>query len=119
MIRVGTLIVKIDGVQYSIAGDFNIMPRDEGREPVVGMDGSIGMKVERLAPMIEGQIRDTDGLDIKALTRMKGVTITAEKENGKAWVLRDAFFSGEATENVAEGTIASRWHGASIEELTA
>lgn len=117
-IKVGTLVFMIDGVQHAIAGDFTINPRTEAREPVTGMDGSIGMKVERTAPMISGQIRDRAGLDVKAITQMKGVTITAEQENGKAWVLRDAFFSGEGDLDVGEGTIAARWHGASIEEVS-
>jgi hypothetical protein len=116
-IRVGTLRLLIDGVQYAIAGDFNIDPLSEKREPVVGWDGSGGMKVERKLPMIEGQIRDTDGLDVQALVSQRDVTITAEMENGKAWVLRNAFFSGDGTVDPGEGTIAARWHGESIDEV--
>lgn len=117
-IRCGTLVLKIDGVQYAIAGDFTIKTLDEKREPVVGMDGSGGPKVERMLPSIEGQIRDRAGLDVKAITRMMGVTITAEQENGKAWVLRDAFFSGEGDLDPSESTLSASWHGQSIEEVS-
>lgn len=116
-IRVGTLRFMIDGVQYALAGDFEVMGLRNKREPVVGPDGSVGMKVTPVAPMIKGPIRDREGLDVAAIFEMTDITITGEMENGKAWVLRNAFYSGEGTIGVAEGEIDGQWTGESIEEV--
>lgn len=113
----GILSFNVGGTRYNVGGDYTVMPLGEKREPLEGMDGSVGMKVERKAPMIEGQIYDRSDLDVLTFLTAKGVNVTLELENGKAWVLRNAFYSGEGNINPGEATIDVRFHGESIEEV--
>lgn len=118
MIRVGTLVFKIDGTQYSIAGDFTLNPGVARKEEVIGPDGSIAFKITYQAATIEGEVRDRGDLDVKELLGLEDVTITAELGNGKAWVLANATQTAEGNLNIAEGSVQVRFAAERAEELS-
>ena len=106
-IRVGTIVLLIDGVQYSLAGDFTLNPGVDKKDEVIGPDGSVGEKVTPQAAVLEGMVRDTDGLDVKALLGLRNVSVTAQLANGKGWVLPNAFNSSDGNMNIAEGFVSA------------
>ncbi len=117
MINTGTLVMKIDGTQYALAGDFNLNPGTPNREAVVGPDGTVASKVTPQAAQVTGSLRDRDGLDVKKLLNLQDVTVTLELENGKAWVLTNATFSIDGDISIAEGEIPVRIFAESAEEV--
>ena len=117
-IRVGTITLLIDGVQYALAGDFTLNPGVDKKEEIVGPDGTVGIKVTPQAAVLEGPVRDTDGLDVKKLLGLENVTVTAELANGKAWVLPNASNTSDGTMNIAEGEIPVRFVSQSADEMS-
>ena len=117
MIKVGTIVLLIDAVQYALAGDFTLNPGVPKREEVIGPDGSVAYKTTFQAAVLEGNVRDTDGLDVKKLLALDDVTLTAELANGKSWVLAHAVNTSDGAMNIAEGEIAVRFAAQSAEEM--
>lgn len=117
-IRVGTITILIDGIQYALSGDFTLNPGVDKREEVVGPDRSFGTKITPQAAFVEGNVRDTNGLDVKSLLGLSGVTVTCELANGKTWVLPDAVNTSEGDISVMEGEIPIRFAAATADEMT-
>ena len=117
-IRVGTLVFKIDGTQYALAGDFTLNPGVVRKEELIGPDGTIAFKHTYQAAVLEGTIRDRPDLDVKELLALEDVTITAELTNGKAWVLANATQTAEGSLDSAEGAIQIRFAAERAEELS-
>ena len=117
-IRVGTIVFKIDGTQYALAGDFTLNPGVKRKEELIGPDGSIAFKESFQAAVLEGTIRDRADLDVKKLLALEDVTVTAELANGKAWVLANATQTGEGSLDSAEGAIQVRFAAERAEELS-
>ncbi len=118
MIRVGTLVFKIDGTQYAVAGDFTLNPGVTKKEEVIGPDGTMAFKISYQAATIEGEVRDRDDLDVKTLLGLEDVTITCEMANGKAWVLANATQTADGSVNIGEGSIAVRFAAERAEEIS-
>ena len=117
MIRVGTLVLLIDGVQYALSGDFTLNPGVDKKEEVIGPDRSFGIKVTPQAAVLEGNVRDTDGLDVKKLLGLESVTVTAQLASGKAWVLANAFQTSDGNQSISDGEIPVRFVSQQAEEM--
>lgn len=107
--RAGIIYIKVDGELYDAAGDFTYNLGKPSREALSGADGIHGYKETPQPAFIEGEIRDSNSLDLATLLTLDGVTVTLELNNGKVIVLRDAWFAGEGGGSTGEATIAARF----------
>jgi hypothetical protein len=76
-----------------------------------------GHKEEAMFPYVAGKIMDSSNLDVLALLRAEGATVTCRKANGKTFVLQDAVYAGESSEETAEADIDFRMEGVRAEEV--
>lgn len=118
--RVGGIIqVQANGERYDAKGDFDYALGIPKKEGVVGSDRVHGYKEMPQIPYIEGKITDRGTLDVAAMQRATGLTITVALANGKTVMLRDAWYASEGKVNTGEGEIDVRWEGMSAEEVKA
>lgn len=115
----GIIVVRANGVQLRAKGDWTYNDGTPMREAVVGSDSVHGFKEAPRVAFIQGAITDVGDVDVRALKRMTGATITLDLANGKTFVLSDAWFAGEGDVSTGEGEIAVRFEGVSGEELAA
>lgn len=115
----GIMVARANGVQLRAKGDWTYNDGEPTREAVVGADGVHGFKRVPRTAFIEGAITDTGDVDVRALKRLEGATITLDLANGKTFVLAQAWFAGEGTVSTGEGEIAVRFEGERGEELRA
>jgi hypothetical protein len=115
----GVAYLKLDGTQYSLRGSFMVRPHNRTREEIVGQDGYHGYKETEVAPSIEAEITDRGGLSIMALQGITESTVTAELNNGKTYILNDAFFAGPIELDASDGKMQVKFVGARCIELLA
>ncbi|SRR5579859_316823 len=108
----GTASLTIDGVAYSVSGDFAYNPGSVSRETLSGMDAVHGYKEKPMAPYIVATIRDSGGLTVADFNAMTNNTISAQLANGKLIIGRNMWTVGDAQEvKSEEGTLEVRWEG--------
>lgn len=116
--RAGFIQIKINGVLMDAKGDFTYGYGVAKKTMMTLADGRVaGHKEEAMVPYISGKILDSKGLDVRALLEAEGATVTARKANGKTFVLQDAVYAGESTEETAEAEIDFRMEGVRAEEV--
>ncbi len=113
----GLIHLRINNDGYSTKGSFKYGLGIGKKESLLSSDGSVvGYKFQPEAPFIEGEIYDSKGLDLAAITRTDDATITLELANGKIIALRNAWVI--STEGQTEdGNITIRFEGLSAEEI--
>lgn len=117
--RGGIIQVQVDGVLYEVVGDFTCGHGAPKREALMGSDGKVhGFKETPQVGYIEGQARDAGSLDLDALFRLQGATVTLEKANGKVFVVRNAYYAGDATSTTDDAVVPLRFEG-NAEEVAA
>jgi hypothetical protein len=116
--RGGTLFFKVDAVAYDLAGTFNIKWGGIVRDPVVGPNAVNGYKTKYAAPMVDCELQDGDAVLLATLQRMGNNTQTIELENGKSYVMINAWQNGDITLDAAETKIKTAFAAKFIEELT-
>jgi hypothetical protein len=104
--RAGLLTLTVDGQIMEAKGTFTINPGRPLREPIIGADGLHGYKETPQAASIEGAITDAPGLNTEKLRELTNATITLRLNNGKTWMLEDAWFAGEGAMTTDESEIA-------------
>ncbi len=112
----GVCFFKRDGVQYSLRGSFSVEPLSFTKEGIAGVDGVHGYKETAKVPSIEGEITDRGLLSIKDLEDVRDSTITAELANGKVYVLRNAWFAGDAKLDAVDGKVTVKFEGVECRE---
>lgn len=116
----GIAFLKVDGVQYDLRGNFKVMPATVERTGVAGGDGAVhGFTQKGLVPSIEGDLTDTGGLSISAITGLTNSTVTLELINGKVYVLNQAWYSGPTNLNAVEGSLPVKFEGFNCTEILA
>lgn len=115
--RAGIFYAKVDGNIQDAKGEFTVRPDVVKREALTNSYGTIGYMEEPQTPYIEGAITDRGTLDTKALYNTTDATITIEFANGKVFVLRNAWYAGDATTKTKEAEINFRFEGLSGEEI--
>ncbi len=116
--RAGFVQIKVDGVLMDATGDFTLNYGVPKKTMMTGTDGRVlGHKEEAMVPSISGKIQDSSNLDIKKLLAAEGATVTARKANGKTFVLQDAVYAGESTEETANADIDFKMEGVRAEEV--
>lgn len=114
---VGTAFFRINGVQYDLPGEMKLTVLTEKRNALVGLDGSVAPQIEYQSPMIECTVRDASNVDLVAISKMEGVTVTVEMANGTVWELSNAFYTGDGELDAKEGTFQVRFNGQKIRRL--
>lgn len=113
----GIVFVKVDGEQLRVKGNVTYNLGLPLREPVIGHDGVHGFKETPQPAFIELEMTDRPGLDMKKFLAITGATVTAELNNGKKIVLRNAANMSEGTGNSEEGNMTVRFVGSDAEEI--
>lgn len=107
----GIIFIKVDGQQLQASGEFTYDIGVPKKEMIVGADGVHGFKEMPIVPFIEGEITDSDELDLEALQRTRDATCTLELANGKVIVVEEAVYAADGTGSSEEGKIAFRFEG--------
>lgn len=107
--RAGRIYFKVDGAQYDAKGSYSYNLGVDKRDALVGSDGIHGYKEMPQVAYVEGVITDGSEVDVAALAKLDGVTVTLELVSGKTIVLSDAWFAGEGTVTTEEGEVAVRF----------
>ena len=115
----GIIQLQVDGAIQDCAGEFSYNLGLPKRSAVSGPDRVHGYKEEPQVAFIEGEIVDNPSLDLDALLRTTDATINLSLANGKAIMLRNAWYAGEGTGNTAEGKIGVRFEGRDAVEVAA
>lgn len=116
--RVGGIIyLKVGSELLQAKGSFTYNIGAPQREAVVGMDGVHGFKETPQVPYIEGEITDSNKLDLHTLVNARDVTVTLQLANGKTIVLQEAWYAADGTGNTEEGNLPVRYEGVSGEEI--
>ena len=109
----------VNGVQYNLKGDPTIDVGGEKRTLIMGVDGRAhGYKLEVMPSSVSGTITDTSDLDLIELRKLKNATVKIEKPNGKTVIMNNACFSGDPSENGAEGEVSFEFSAPPAKELT-
>lgn len=113
----GTAYISIDGKQYTLAGKCNVKPAEVVREGLVGLGGVAGFKETPVIPSIEIELFGTEDTSFLAMNKITDATITVELVNGRSYVLRNAWQSGEIDHDAAEGKGTVTFQGKKMEEM--
>ncbi len=113
----GTLIFKINGVQYSLAGSFSYDIGGYERAERVGPDGVHGTVGKFRAPMIECELQDGPDVKLSDIQAIDGETLTAELANGKTFVMNQSAQVGDCKVDVVEAKIKTKFVGKSAREF--
>jgi hypothetical protein len=107
--RAGILFIKVNSAIYDAKGNFTYNLGIPKREAIVGADGVHGYKEMPQVAFVEGEFTDGIDLDLAALCKLDGVTVTLELANGKVITFRQAWFAGDGNVQTEEGNIAVRF----------
>lgn len=117
--RAGFIQVKTNGVLMDAKGEFTVGYGQPKRTAIIGAGGeNQGYKEEGQVAFIEGKITDRGTLDVIALMKTEGATVTYQKANGKTVVLQDAYYAADGNETSGEAEIDFRVEGTRMEEVS-
>jgi tail tube protein len=115
----GTAYFKINGLQYALRGELEIMPNITENEWIANQDLTQTFTQKPVTPYMAMKISDTGGLSIQQLNAVQNVTITAELINGKVYTLQRAAAWGEFKDDTTKGEITGKFGGiACFEKLS-
>lgn len=114
---VGTLYLRIDGVQQALQGSFKIQPNVWQRKPREGQSGPLGPTQKAVTPYIKGELDDQGDVSIQALQNITNSTITAELVNGKTYTLSGAWWGDDAEIDTEAGKVAVSFYGSACIEV--
>lgn len=113
----GIIQVQVNGVLYDAKGDFDVNLGSPKRSAIIGSSGVHGFKEEPQPASAKGKFTDRGNLDLKTLTTLEDATLTIQAANGKTYVLRNAWYSGDGTVNTGEGEINAEFEATDGEEI--
>lgn len=114
----GILTLTVDGVTMSCAGDFTWNPGTPERTALVGSDGQVhGYSEVAKVAYIEGDLRLTQGFDIKEFYDKDGIDAQLTLATGDIWVFTDGWVAGTGDAGTAEGTLAFRFEAKNAEKV--
>lgn len=117
--EVGTLYVRVDGVQQALQGSWKIQPNNLQKKPREGQSGPLGPTVKFVTPYIKGELDDQGSVSIQALMSITNSTVTAELRNGKTYTLSGAWWGDDSEIDTEGGKVSVSFYGTSCIEVTA
>lgn len=115
--RAGIFYLKVNGQIFDAKGSFTYNLGRPKREGILGSSGPTGYKEMPQIPFCEGELTDSLGLSLDALTKITDATVTIELAVGKVFLLKNAYWASEGNVQTEEGNIALRFEGSSAEEV--
>ena len=112
----GFVFFKINGVQYALRGNLKYKVGTSSAEEILGQDGLHGFKRKPEAQSLECDITDRGNISIAQLNDLEGVTVTAEMDNGKTFILQNAKQMNHLENDTGEGQFTLRFVGTSANE---
>lgn len=116
---VGTLYLRIDGVQQALQGSWKVQPNKWQRKPREGASGPLGPTQKATTPYIKGEFDDQGDVSIQALQNITNSTITVELSNGKTYTLSGAWWGDDAEIDTEAGKVPVSFYGNSCIEVLA
>lgn len=109
----GTAHLKINGRNYtsSVEDGFQIKIQAVKREPKVGSNGAIHYSESQASSSFSGNILTIPGLNMDAIANEDNATIQIQLANGQTAIFRNAMFTGDATVDSKNGTMAIEFTG--------
>lgn len=116
--RIGGIVTfKIDGRQYAVKGNFEVMPSKVKRDGIAGQDYVHGFVELPVIPYIKGDLSTTQDLSLEALAAITDATAQADLANGHSYVLTKAWTVGAFPINTATGQVSFECQGELCEEI--
>jgi hypothetical protein len=113
----GTAYFKVDGEQFSLGGSMSYGVNKFTRESKAGLSGVVGYTETPHIPFVEGEFFMTSEIPTAKVESITNATITAELNNGKTILLRNAWTTGDVEVDAAAGTATIRFEGLEGEEI--
>jgi hypothetical protein len=113
----GTIFVKVDGVQLRAKGSWTYDLGAPTRKSVIGSDGVHGYSETPKAASLEGDITDSQNIDLYAFQNITNSTVTLSLANGKTVVFPQAFYAGDGTAQTEEGTAKMKFEAPYAKEI--
>jgi hypothetical protein len=107
----GQAFFKVNGVSYSTNGEFTGNILNTKKEPVTSSDGQVHYTSSVIPSTISGDLFLTEDLNPNFITSVTNAVIEVELVNGKSVLLTDAFYSGDGSTTVVDGTIGVEFSG--------
>lgn len=112
----GTAYVTVDGVGYTVAGDFEYNPSSVTRTTLSGQSGVDGYSEKPRAGQIKATLRDMGGLSLAALNAITNATVVAELANGKIIIGRNMWTVDDQSAKAEDATVPVTFEGPSVSE---
>lgn len=107
----GIAFVKFNGMQYQLRGELTVQPNMTELDWMANQDGTIVYTEKAVVPYMEMKISDSGGLSVQQISAMRGVTIQAEQNNGKTYMLQQGSPWGEIKTDTVKGEISVKFAG--------
>lgn len=107
----GTAYIKVDGIQLVVTGAIECPLNDKERESIDGAPGYFSEKDRQ--PFVRLEALHTYDFPIEKITQGTDMTVQAELNNGKSYVLSGAYLVGESDSESEEGKISLEFNGES------
>ena len=111
----GRAFITVAGKRYNTKEGASLKFGGVSREAVVGDAGVAGYQEKIEAPQVDCTIIHTANISLKEIQGIKDATISFDTDNGKSFVITDAF-NGPAPELSRDG-IKATFYGSQCEEV--
>ena len=111
----GRAFITVAGKRYNTKEGASLKFGGVSREAVVGDAGVAGYQEKIEAPQVDCTIIHTATISLKEIQGIKDATISFDTDNGKSFVITDAF-NGPAPELSRDG-IKATFYGSQCEEV--
>lgn len=111
----GRAFITVAGKRYNTKEGASLKFGGISREPVIGDAGVAGPQEKLEAPQVDCTIIHTANISLKEIQSIKDATISFDTDNGKSFVITDAF-NGPAPELSRDG-IKATFYGSQCEEV--
>ena len=115
--RGGTAFLTVDGRQYDLRGNWTVSTDAFEREGIAGQDTVHGFLERPRVPFMSGDITDGEGLSLVELQNIRNATVTLQLNNGKSYVLRNAWTAEARELNTNDAQMSVRFEGMRGEEI--
>ncbi|MBW4089897.1 MAG: hypothetical protein HIU82_02140 [Proteobacteria bacterium] len=118
--RGGAASFYLGGAYYEVKADISVKEGGLVRKPVVSSGGSVDYTVENVAPEVTITALDGPAVSVAALKRINGATLQIRANNGKSYLLNNAFQVDDPDIKVDTGEIGGLKFSGSIpmQEIT-
>jgi hypothetical protein len=113
----GIAFWSVDGQQYAVRGNLEVMPSRQERTGIAGQDSIHGYSELPVVPYISGDVSTIPGTSVEAVDAVVDSTVTAELANGTVYVLRNAWRAERSTINTRDGQFNVKFEGLTCDEL--